>query len=139
MKRLILITSLFVSLLSCEKKSVLKTHPELVGYWRDIDWGSPDGACESHRLKVDSNGKGEYSIYSALADYTESWSGKVKTKEEDLYVDGHLVFRIIEIVDTTGYLLNPVTYPPSYCSPDSIPIVGLLKVEENGQDKLYYK
>ncbi|MCJ8288238.1 MAG: hypothetical protein HRT58_02820 [Crocinitomicaceae bacterium] len=124
-KKIVLV---FVALLlfsSC-KKNAVEIYPELVGTWIRADWCQTE-SFDSASLVVEDEGKGKYNCYEYITGgYT--YSGKVKVKNDELYVDGDWVFKIIEVKDTVGYLYNP--YPwTSLCTQDSVYVSGLLRVK----------
>jgi hypothetical protein len=136
MKGTLIIGLLLLSFTGC-KKNVIKSHPDIFGTWHWINW------CDSNNynnkdLNIGSNAKGSYYIHNSLTGYEEVYSGKIKTYNDDVYIDGEFVFSIVEIVDTTGYLLNP--NPPSFCSNDSIQVSGILRIlNRNGESETYWK
>ncbi|MBL1279638.1 MAG: hypothetical protein COA33_005175 [Fluviicola sp.] len=127
---------LLLLILSSCKKSVVKTYPNIVGEWSWVNWCVIGNNFK--KLTVNTNGKGKFDSYDSNSGVGETSEGKVKTNDDDLYVDGNYVFTIIEVIDTLGYIQNP--NPPSFCSNDLIYVRGLLRVKvNNGSNQTYYK
>lgn len=136
MKKILIATILLLTFSSC-RKSVLKTHPELVGHWRGVRWCVVESSGSAF-ITIGDDGKGRY--YSSYNDvHEDNFSGKVKTKGDDLYVGRKRVATILDIADTSGYIYNPNS-SPSLCSADSIYVSALLKIKNlNGSSMLFYK
>lgn len=135
MKRTLFFGVLLVALVGC-KKNVIKSHPNIHGTWQWVNWCSENNYFDK-TLHIDSkNGKGSYYIYSSMLGYDELYSGKFKTDNDDVYVDGEFVFTIIEIIDTNGIISNP--NPPSLCSDDEIHVSGILRIINKAGDAETY-
>ncbi len=133
----ILYLTILVTLCSSCKKNALKTYPRLVGTWYRAKWC----VVESYgltKLTIDQNGKGTY--YSSFNDISETnYSGKVKTKGNELYVDGNFVMTIFELKDTVGYIYNPGSFT-SLCNYDSIHVSAVLRGRlYKGSYAIFYK
>lgn len=137
-KRLVVICAIMMAFTSC-KKSVLKTHPELIGFWRTPNWCMTDYNYSGSRIQIHDDGTGNYVEYSFQSYDLPDYSGKVKTNDNDLYVDRNFVFTIVEVKDTSGYIYNPNSWM-SLCDPDSIFISAILRVKrDDGKDGFYFQ
>lgn len=134
------INAIFLILLLCLvgcKKNAPKTHPEIVGTWHLLKWCDTNNYPKKD-FNVDFRGKGSYQSINDSYNDEERFVGKVKTKNDKLFIRNHFIFTILSITDTTAILKNP--YAPSMCGKDEIQVSGLLEVmNENGDRETYWK
>lgn len=137
MKRALFIGILLSMIIGC-KKNIIKSHPNISGTWHLVNWCSTKNYTYKD-LNIDSkNGKGSYYIHNSLTGEEENYNGKFKTENNDVYIDGELIFTVVEIIDTVGIISNP--NPPSFCSDDDIQVSGVLKIiGRNGASETYWK
>lgn len=137
MKRTLFSIALLLMAVGC-KKNVIKSHPNISGTWHWLNQCDANNYTNKD-LNIDANkGKGSYYIHNSLTGNDELYSGKFKTENNDVYVDGEFIFTIIEIVDTIGVITNP--NPPSFCSNDDIQVSGILRIiNRNGESETYWK
>ena len=137
MKGTLIIGLLLFTLIGC-KKNIIKSHPNISGTWHWINWCDVNN-YDDIDLNIDSkNGKGSYYIHNSLTGYDMVYSGKFKTENDDVYIDGEFIFTIIEIVDTICVITNP--NPPSFCSNDNIHVSGILRIiNQNGESETYWR
>lgn len=137
MKKTLFIAVLLLTIMGC-KKNIIKSHPNISGTWHWLNWCDANNHTNKD-LNIDSkNGKGSYYIHNSLTGDDEDYSGKFKTENNDVYIDGEFVFTIVEIVDTTDVISNP--NPPSFCSYDDIQVSGILRIiNQKGESETYWR
>lgn len=131
MFKYLIICLTFVLLVSCSKNAI-NVYPQLEGSWSLAHWCQLDNSNTAY-LVINAQGDGEYT-YNDYITGGYKYSGKVRIKNDDLFMEGNTVFNILEIKDTVGYIHNPGQ--PTWCSPDSILVSAILRTHSG---RTYYK